>query len=281
METMADKLDDTYDSMKWVEVERKVVDLLTEQVECADIVVLNKIDRVEDAAQRKALNGMVAALNPSASIFEASFGKIPMHEVFGRSESQYMKRVDSDDEIRAAVFAARAAACTVPQCDDPTHAHSHGGSSHGASHSHGSDCAVPDCTDPSHSHGHGHGHSHGHSHAETAAEKYGITTFVYSRRRPFHPKRLLDLIAMRNHPHPISSRSNRSSAHPRTHTCSWPLSERSIFSPQARFLPCLVAFAPCPHMNAWGIPLLNHSQSQAFTVTRMFLCACLFVCSFV
>jgi len=66
-------------------------------------------------------------------------------------------------------------------------------------------CAVPDCTDPSHAHGHSHahshaddhGHDHGHTHAHgtTAAEKYGIDTFVYSRRRPFHPKKLQDLIA--------------------------------------------------------------------------------------
>ena len=64
----------------------------------------------------------------------------------------------------------------MPNCADPSHAH---GQSHG------------------HSHAHEHGHEHGHTHAHgtTAAEKYGIDTFVYSRRRPFHPKKLQDLIA--------------------------------------------------------------------------------------
>ena len=63
--------------------------------------------------------------------------------------------------------------------------------------------AVPGCTDPSHVHGHSHshqsghdvGHGHSHAHATSAAEKYGIDTFVYSRRKPFHPKKLQDLIA--------------------------------------------------------------------------------------
>lgn len=73
--------DDNYDTMKWVEVERKVVDLLVEQVECADMIVLNKVDRIEDNATLESLHSMVSALNPSASVFEASYGKIPMHEV--------------------------------------------------------------------------------------------------------------------------------------------------------------------------------------------------------
>mmetsp|Transcript_160 Transcript_160/g.249 ORF Transcript_160/g.249 Transcript_160/m.249 type:complete len:276 (-) Transcript_160:145-972(-) len=43
-----------------------------------------------------------------------------------------------------------------------------------------------DCGDHSHSHGHGHGTGHGHNHGD----HYGITSFVYKRRKPFHPQRL-------------------------------------------------------------------------------------------
>ena len=50
-----------------VQVERKVVDLLVEQVECADMIVLNKDDRV-DAKQRGVLKSIAGALNPSASV---------------------------------------------------------------------------------------------------------------------------------------------------------------------------------------------------------------------
>ena len=39
--------------------------------------------------------------------------------------------------------------------------------------------------------GHEHHHHHGHGHGQetSAAERFGIRSFVYSRRRPFHSQR--------------------------------------------------------------------------------------------
>jgi len=180
---------ETYDTMKWVEVERKVVDLLVEQVECADMVVLNKVDAVEDQTNVGSLHSIVEALNPNSQVFECSFGKVPMHEIFGRDKGRIVMS-DDDEDIRSAVRAATEAEARA----------SHGGGGHGHEHghSHAEDCAAPACDHPSHGEGHGHehGHSHSHTHTPNAAEKYGITTFVYSRRRPFHPQRLLDFVAL-------------------------------------------------------------------------------------
>lgn len=50
---------------------RPVVDLLVEQIECADFVILNKIDQL-DAAQLESLKGIASALNPLSKVFSLS-----------------------------------------------------------------------------------------------------------------------------------------------------------------------------------------------------------------
>lgn len=85
---------------------------------------------------------------------------------------------------------------------EPSH-HSHTNShSH---HEHSAECAAKGCTeDHSHDHEHDHEHHHHHEHAApkpkklrqetTAAARFGIRSFVYRRRRPFHPGRLRDTV---------------------------------------------------------------------------------------
>ena len=70
-------------------------------------------------------------------------------------------------------------------CTDPTHDHSHDAATcTDPTHDHSHDAAT--CTDPTHDHSHS---SVEHSHATTAEERFGITSFVYKRRLPFHPGR--------------------------------------------------------------------------------------------
>ncbi len=46
---------------------RPVVDLLVEQIECADFVILNKIDQL-DAGQLESLKGIASSLNPLSKV---------------------------------------------------------------------------------------------------------------------------------------------------------------------------------------------------------------------
>jgi G3E family GTPase len=72
-------------------------------------------------------------------------------------------------------------------CDHPSHAHPHQGvgNLHSHEHTQGHDCST-------HSHSGGeHQHSHHSKESETTAQtRFGITSVVYRRRRPFHPRRL-------------------------------------------------------------------------------------------
>ncbi len=60
--------------------ERALVDLLVEQIEFADVVVLNKIDAARPG-ERNTAQRIVRALNPDAEIIEAEFGRVPLDKV--------------------------------------------------------------------------------------------------------------------------------------------------------------------------------------------------------
>ena len=62
--------------------ERTVSDLLVDQVEFADVIVLNKLDLV-DAVTADGLRAALGRLNPAARIVDAVQGRVALHEVLG------------------------------------------------------------------------------------------------------------------------------------------------------------------------------------------------------
>lgn len=61
---------------------RTIVDLLVEQIEFADVVVLNKVS-LASPAELDAARKIVVALNPDARILETDFGRIDLRDVLG------------------------------------------------------------------------------------------------------------------------------------------------------------------------------------------------------
>ena len=59
---------------------RTMVDLLVEQIEFADVVVLNKIDDAS-SDQLEAARKIIRALNPAADIVEANFANVPFERI--------------------------------------------------------------------------------------------------------------------------------------------------------------------------------------------------------
>jgi G3E family GTPase len=62
--------------------ERTVSDLLIDQVEFADVLVLNKLDLVDEEAAAR-LRAALTRLNPAARIVPAVRGRVPLHHVLG------------------------------------------------------------------------------------------------------------------------------------------------------------------------------------------------------
>ena len=150
--------------------QRRVVDLLVEQVECADIVLLNKSDMVNET-ELKHLEQVVEAINPLASAYPCTYGKVETELVFGASGQAIVSKLNTEGHHRSAVAFARSqqkkrkaegsAAAAAAEATNPSAA------------------AAPAATQRQET---------------TAAIRFGIRNFVYSARRPFHVQRLRSVV---------------------------------------------------------------------------------------
>ncbi|MGO7089144.1 GTP-binding protein [Rhizobium leguminosarum] len=111
---------------------RTIVDLLVEQIEFADVVVLNKIGTAAKE-ERDAARKIVTGLNPDARLIEVDFGKVALKDVLGT------RRFDIDKAETHPLW----------------YKELHGFRDH-----------LPE------------------------TEEYGIRSFVYREKRPFHPAKL-------------------------------------------------------------------------------------------
>jgi G3E family GTPase len=88
----ADFLRDRGEAMG-AEDERTLVDLLTDQIEFADTIVINKFFDVSEENQRDVIS-VVRALNPGAAIITADHGQVPLETIFdtGRFDFEQAER---------------------------------------------------------------------------------------------------------------------------------------------------------------------------------------------
>lgn len=116
------------------EDERTLADLLADQVEFANVLVLNKTDLVSDDDKRE-LIGALRALNPEARLLEATHGRVPLEAVLNTGLFDMEKAQSSPRWVREL-----------------------------------SGIPTPE------------------------TEEYGITSFTFRARRPFHPRRFWDFL---------------------------------------------------------------------------------------
>lgn len=112
---------------------RRISELLIEQIEFADVLILNKLDLVS-AAEVEQLSGILRQLNPTAVQLRSRFGEVPLQELFDT------QRFNPEQASGAAGWARELAGIHTPE-----------------------------------------------------TEEFGIKSFVYRARRPFHPTRLKHL----------------------------------------------------------------------------------------
>ncbi|WP_198377266.1 zinc metallochaperone GTPase ZigA [Neoroseomonas rubea] len=91
--------------------DRLLVDLLVEQVEFADVIVLNKADLVSEADLRR-LAGIIATFNPRAEIVSSVAGQVPLRHVLGTG------RFDFAQARQAAGWAQALAGHHLPESEE-------------------------------------------------------------------------------------------------------------------------------------------------------------------
>ncbi|WP_428386245.1 zinc metallochaperone GTPase ZigA [Mucisphaera sp.] len=114
--------------------ERTIVDLLTDQIEFANVIVINKCDLVEQHDIER-LEGILHHMNPDAKIIRSERGRIEINQIIGTG-----------------LYNEEAASMMPGWIKELNGEH------------------TPE------------------------TEEYGIASFVYRRRKPFHPQRLMDAI---------------------------------------------------------------------------------------
>ncbi|GAX82190.1 hypothetical protein CEUSTIGMA_g9618.t1 [Chlamydomonas eustigma] len=158
--------------------DRTVADLLIEQVEFADLLVLNKVDLVT-TGQADQVELLLRKLNGSAKIIRSSYGSVPVAEILGtgRFDVEAVKHSPGWlHELNQFEAAQRQHAKM----------HDHEQHNHGRADMRTRAHASAESSDS--------GETEVHSKLKyelTEAERFGISSFVYYARRPFHPSRLL------------------------------------------------------------------------------------------
>jgi G3E family GTPase len=114
--------------------ERTLVDLLTDQIEFANIIIVNKADCVSET-DLATVTGMVRSLNPKARVIETSHGEVAPAMILGTGLYSQADAEKSPGWLDSLV------------------------------------------------------------HHTPETEEYGISNFIYQRRRPFHPQRFHELLS--------------------------------------------------------------------------------------
>ena len=138
-----------------------IENLLIQQIEFCNTIVLNKIDEVSPE-ELKRVKAVIKQLQPVAKIIETNYSKVPVKDIIDTNSFDYETVASSAGWIKS--FEE-----DIEKHDEEEHEHEH---HHEEEHSH-----------------HEHHHEHHHDHDEGEAEEYGISTFVYTSRKPVNEEK--------------------------------------------------------------------------------------------
>ena len=179
-----DKLAPISDTRYPISEANDLVSLVIEQIEFCNLILLNKVSMVS-AEEREHIHAILRAIQPKAKIIDCDYCDVPFAEILDTelfefdevaTSATWIQKIESDVEEEE-----------HHHYDCGHHHHDHDHEHH---HEHG-ECHDPHC----HCHDHHYECDDPHCHCHNHGDEYGITTFVYYRRRPFDLARFDEFVA--------------------------------------------------------------------------------------
>ena len=161
--------------------------LVVEQIEFCNLILLNKVSEVS-VEEREHIRAILRAIQPKAKIIDCDYCDVPFSEILDTelfdfeqvaTSATWIQKVEGDVEETSELL--NFSASELHSHHHEHHHHEHGEHCHCHEHHHDDhECDDPHCCCHHH-------HNHG--------DEYGITTFVYYRRRPFDLGRFDEFVA--------------------------------------------------------------------------------------
>ena len=154
--------------------EEDIENLLIQQIEFCNIVLLNKVSEVSKEEVMH-LRQIITHLNPGARIIETNYAQVDLDRIVDTHSFDYERVAISTGWVRELERETTEEEEREARADHHHHDHDH------EEHHHHHD---DDDDDEHEEHDHHHHHHH-HDHEGGEVEEYGISTFVYYRRKGF------------------------------------------------------------------------------------------------
>lgn len=153
------------------EADSSITDLLIQQIEFADVVVLNKIAEVKDAKVLEKVISIITTLNPKAKLYQTNYCDISLDKVLNTGLFSFDRIAKMPSWATSLENVELNGAENQKKGDNHHHDHDH-----------------------DHDHHHHDGEACCSSEEDNHIKKYGINSFIYKSNRPLHPGKLNRLL---------------------------------------------------------------------------------------